>query len=190
MLCRLGRQRREIVGVDSTSGAFGHAFAAHLAEVEVDVRHIVFHLDSAEGAYFFAFATTDTSGRAGFASHSSFFLITASDIDAMVLGTFVAQLDDSAWASLDASAATHTFVLVDLGKTRFGIDSEGTERAGFGAATHTQAAEHATGLSAIEAVDIVAVLQTVEMSFSRCVGAGAVATDHSHHWSTLLGSAA
>lgn len=186
----LGRQRREVDGVDGASGAFSDALAAHLAEVEVDVSEVVLDLDSAEGADLLALATADASCGAGLASDSALFLVAASNENAMILGAFVAELDDAAGASLDASATSDALVGVDDGETRFGVDVESVELASLGAVAEAEAAERAAAFASVEAVGEGAILKTIEMVLGGGVATGAVATDDGDLGSASLSGAA
>lgn len=176
--------------MDGASGAVGDALAAHLAEVEVDVGEVVFDLDSAEGANFLALAAADAGGGAGLASDSAFLLVAAGDEDAVVLGAFVAELDDATRASLDAGAAGDALVGIDDGEAGGRVDAEGVELASLGAVAEAEAAEGAARLASVEAIGEGAVLEAVEMVLGGGVATGAVATDDGDLRSASLGDAA
>lgn len=138
--------------MDGSGGTLGHTLTAELAFVEIDVGQIVLYCDGAEGAGLLALAAADAGGSAGLAGDTALVLIHAGDIDAAVLGSLVAQLDDALGTCLDAGSAGCAPVLVDLGDKSLWIDPDGTELAGLLTVPAAQTAVPARCVSAVEGV--------------------------------------
>lgn len=139
--------------MDGSCRALEEALTASLALLIIDIGHIVNDSDSVELADLGAFAATYTSGLAGLACNSALVLVDAGHIDpAGVLwsGAGITKLDNVLWTSLYTSAACGALGSVDHRKARFRVHGDRAELACLGTVSATQAAECATGVTAVE----------------------------------------
>lgn len=172
--------------MDGSCRALGHALAAELAFVEIDVGQIVLDGDSTEGAGLLALTAAYTCGGACLAGYSALILVHAGDIDPTVLRTFVPQFDDAFGTCLDTGTACRALVLVHLGNEGLGIDLDSSELAGFLTVPAAQTAVPAGSVTTVEGAHDTAGGGTVVLAGAYSVGTGAVAPYHSYHWSLFL----
>lgn len=129
--------------------AYGFAFAAQLAFLEVDVSQIVFYRNGLERTLFGTFSATDAGCRASLAGYGAFVFIDAAYEHTARFRTFVPQLDNHFRAGFYAGAATGAQLFIDFGQARFGIDMNGSELARSFAIAVSKTAERAARFAAV-----------------------------------------
>ena len=164
--------------MNSTSWACVLTLAAETALVVVDVCQVILDSDGIKLAYFLALATSNTSVGTSLARYSALVFVDAHHYHATVLRTFLAQLDDVAWACLHTLAAASTLLVVHLWKTCLGVHVDSVEFASCHTVATAQAAERTSRLTHIAVMqDLAALCTVVDASFWTCL-ARAVAANY------------
>lgn len=141
------RTRREVEFMDGMSGTYGSTLAAETALGEVDVGHIVLNGNGIELALLGTLATTYAGVLTGLHCHSTLVLIDTRHKELTTLGTLVADLYDALGARASAAATATANILIDLGKTCFGIDLNGTELTSVDTVATTEATKGTTSVA-------------------------------------------
>ena len=137
--------------MDSTRWTFSYAHATSLALLGIDKGQVVCNGDGTELTGLLALAATDTSVGAGLAGHATFVLVDTAypnTLDSRSLGgILLSNLNHELRTSLGTSATSHTFFLVNFGKSGDGIHVNGIKSTSPDTVTQTETAKCATGLS-------------------------------------------
>ena len=113
--------------MDGSRRAFSHTFLTEFALVKVNVGKIILYGDRSKRTNLCALATTDAGCLACLACHCSFVLVNAAYEYSHIPLSLVAKFNHSLRASLDASSAGSTFLLVNDRKTGLGIHRDRIE---------------------------------------------------------------
>ena len=176
------RGRREVEFVDGMSGTYGSTLAAEAALGEVDVGHIVLNGNGIELALLGTLATTYAGVLTGLHCHSTLVLIDTRHKELTTLGTLVADLYDALGARASAAATATANILIDLGKTCFGIDLNGTELTSVDTVATTEATKGTTSVASEMSGSNGTTLSTiVDERFGTHI-AIAIAPNHSNFW--------
>ncbi len=174
------RTRREVEFMDGMSGTYGSTLAAETALGEVDVGHIILDCNGIELTLLGTLATTYAGVLAGLHCHGTLVLIYTRNKELATLWTLVADLYDALRARASATATATANILVNLGKTCFGIDLNGTELTSIDAVATTEATEGATCITSEMSGSNGTTLSTI---VDECFGthiAIAIAPNHSN----------
>lgn len=174
------RTRREVEFMDGMSGTYGSTLAAETALGEVDVGHIILDCNGIELTLLGTLATTYAGVLAGLHCHGTLVLIYTRNKELATLWTLVADLYDALRARASATATATANILVNLGKTCFGIDLDGSELASIDAVATTEATEGATCITSEMSGSNGTTLSTI---VDECFGthiAIAIAPNHSN----------
>lgn len=174
------RTRREVEFMDGMSGTYGSTLAAETALGEVDVGHIILDCNGIELTLLGTLATTYAGVLAGLHCHGTLVLIYTRNKELATLWTLVADLYDALGARASATATATANILVNLGKTCFGIDLDGSELASIDAVATTETTEGATCITSEMSGSNGTTLSTI---VDECFGthiAIAIAPNHSN----------
>lgn len=176
------RTRREVEFMDGMSGTYGSTLAAETALGEVDVGHIILDCNGIELTLLGTLATTYAGVLAGLHCHGTLVLIYTRNKELATLWTLVADLYDALRARASATATATANILVNLGKTCFGIDLDGSELASIDAVATTEATEGTTSVASEMSGSNGTTLSTiVDERFGTHI-AIAIAPNHSNFW--------
>ena len=117
--------------------------------------------DGTKRTFLLAFFAGDASCLTGLDGNGTFVLVDTRHIDAAALGTFLSQLDNAARTSLRTRAASRTFLFVDLGQTRLGVDVDSIKLTGIHTVATAQTAIAAARLASAAGMDGSTGTQTV-----------------------------
>ena len=118
---------REIHGNDGMCRTSLLTLPTQTAFVGVNVREIVLDSDGTEGALLLALTASDTRHLTGFHRYSTLVLVDTGHIYSPTLRTFLTEFDDTSRTNHRTGTAGRTFLLVDLGNARLGIDMDSPE---------------------------------------------------------------
>ena len=167
--------------MDSVGRTSLHTLLAQATLVEVDIAEVILYCDSLELTLLHALAATDTSRLTCLHGSRTLVLVHTTHIDATILGTFLAQFDNTSRTSLYTGTTRSTLIIVHLRDSRFRVDPDSIKLTGGHTVAAAQTTVATSRLTCTCGVHSSTSEQTIVFSNLRTEGAGAVTTHHGHH---------
>ena len=167
--------------MDGSSRTSNHTLATDAALVVINVADIVLNGDSLELTFFLALTTTDTSSLTSLHGHRTLVLVDTRDEHSPTLRTLLAEFDDVARTSLDTSSASHTLLLVNLGKSGLGIHVDSIELTSSNTIATTQTAKSTSRLTSATGIHGSTRTKTAVLGNLRTLLACSVTTHNGNH---------